>query len=318
LLNILVIGSINIDILTRVQEFPEAGETVKGLGTDYVSGGKGANQAIASSRAGGNVTMIGAIGQDVYAKQLLDTLSEYGVNTGSIMTKEGLSGMAFITVNDQGENTIILSEGANGKVCAEDIRNNLPLIEQADLLLLQNEILWETNQLIIEEAHRRGVYIIFNPAPAVKLPNEVFEQVDLLVLNETEIETLTGIAVDSASQTVNALHDLHGKGAREIILTLGDKGVIYMDQSKNKVEVPAFRVQPVDTTAAGDTFIGALSTVLRSPMSIEEKLRFASAAAAIAVTRSGAAKSIPHRWEIELFLENEGTEALKPPVSRTE
>jgi ribokinase len=292
-----------MDIISRVYQFPEAGETVKGMGTEYVSGGKGANQAIASALAGGNVTMVGAIGNDVYAEQLLKAMSDKGVRTDHIMSKDGNSGMAFITVNHQGENTIILSEGANGLIYPGDIPPIIPLIEQADLLLLQNEIPWETNRTVIEEANRRGVYIIYNPAPAFSIPNEMLEKVDLLILNETEIETITGMAVQSSDQAERALLDLIAKGAKEVILTLGNKGASYMDQSRHSIDVPAFRVESVDTTAAGDTYIGALAAVLRSPMTIEEKLRFASAAAAIAVTRKGAASSIPNREEIELFLQ---------------
>ncbi|GAA0136239.1 ribokinase [Paenibacillus sp. YSY-4.3] len=302
MLNILVVGSINMDIINRVHEFPEAGETVKGLETEYLCGGKGSNQAIAASLAGGYVTMIGSVGQDSFANQLLATMQGYGVNTSLVMSKEGFSGLAFINVNDHGENTIILSEGANGKMNPDDIRSSLSILKQTDLLLLQNEIPWETNEMVIEEARRKGVFIILNPAPATSISDEVLQKIDLLILNETEIETITGISANSAEQADEALRSLIHKGAREIILTLGENGTSYMNAALDKIDVPAFRVDAVDTTAAGDTFIGALATLLRSPLSTEEKLRFASAAAAIAVTRKGAANSIPTREEIEQFM----------------
>lgn len=304
MLHVVVLGSINMDVVSRVHDFPKGGETVHGFGTEYMSGGKGANQAIACSLAGANVTMIGAVGRDAFSGQLRETLQSYGVNTESVLTKEGASGMAFIAVNDHGENTIILSKGANGQIDELDMEQALPLIDQANILLLQNEIPWEVNLRAMEEANRRGVYTMLNPAPAREITDDVLAMVDLLIVNETEMAMITGMPVDDTDQVNAGLRQLIERGAREVILTMGDKGVLYGDAEGTTVHVPAFHVSPVDTTAAGDTFIGALAAVFREPLALEQKLTFAAAAAAIAVTRKGASQSIPRREEIEQLMQS--------------
>jgi ribokinase len=302
-MNILVVGSINMDIVNRVVNHPLPGETIKGVGTSYSPGGKGANQAVAASLAGGQVKMLGAVGNDPYGLELVDSLDQSKVNTSELIKKEGTSGMAFITVDASGENTIILSEGSNGKLAIKDVEQRLHLLEEADILLLQNEIPLETSLFVLKEAERCQVQTYFNPAPALEIPLAAFPLIDVLILNETEIEVVTGIAIDTEEAKEQAINWLMDHGVKAVILTLGEKGSYYHSRTEGRIITPGVKVNAVDTTAAGDTFIGSFAAAKAFGKKTKEALLFATAASAIAVTRHGAQNSIPLRNEIDVFLE---------------
>lgn len=302
-MNIYVAGSINMDVINRVHRHPVIGETIKGLESRYSPGGKGANQAIAASRAGGKVRMLGAVGRDAFGDPLVETLQRAGVDTSAVLRKEGSSGLAFITVSDNGDNTIILSEGANGKLDERDLEPFLDQAKPGDLMLLQNEIPHETTRYAIMKAGQIGMRTIYNFAPAISMDSALLKQVDVLILNESEAESLTGQAVHNIGQAEQATAALLRNGAKEVIVTLGEQGALYMNQAGDRIFTPAFPVTPVDTTAAGDTFIGAFAAALAMSFPLEESLRFASAAAALAVTREGASASIPDFAEIRDFVE---------------
>jgi ribokinase len=299
--HIIVVGSINMDIVNRVKRYPEAGETIHGLGTEYSPGGKGANQAVAASLAGGAVQMIGAVGSDPFGAELTASLQRFGVDTSRVMTKGGTSGLAFITVTDEGENSIILSAGANGQVTVDDL-DRLFEAGEGDFILLQNEIPWASTRQAMRMASARGATVILNPAPAIAEVSQVLSLADVVVLNETEAEEISGVAVTEEAAAGQAADRLIAGGAKAVLLTLGEHGSLYVDAQGERVRTPAFKVKAVDTTAAGDTFIGAFAASGGAGLPLAERLRFAAAAAALAVTRQGAQASIPQRAEIEAFL----------------
>lgn len=301
---IVVIGSINMDVINHVERHPLPGETVKGLGTEYSPGGKGANQAVAAALAGAQVDMVGAVGRDAFAATLLGSLQDRGVHTNAVTAKEGASGLAFITVSAAGENNIILSAGANGLLSVDDLERQSALLETADAVLLQNEIPWATTRAALELAKRKGARACLNAAPAFRLPEEAWPLVDVLVLNESEASVVTGLPVADAEQAEQAALGLIRGGVSAVVITLGEKGSLYVHRDGRKLLTPAFPVKAVDTTAAGDTFVGAFAAAGfgEGDMPADEALRFASAAAALTVTRKGAQQAIPGRAEIAAFL----------------
>ncbi len=309
---IAVVGSINMDVVNRVERHPLPGETVSGLETAYIPGGKGANQAVAAARAGAQVLMIGAVGQDPFGGPLVEALGKAGVDTAGVLEKEGTSGMAFITVDAHGENNIILSPGANGRLSAEDMEAGLIGAAGgsggAGLggVLLQNEIPWETTAAAVRHARAYGAAVYLNPAPARKVEDEVLALVDVLVVNETEAAAISGLEVASREHAEAAAEWLLGRGVGEVIVTLGAAGVVYASKQGERISAPAFRVEAVDTTAAGDTFIGSYAAARDRGEFVQEALRWANAAAAIAVTRPGAQSSIPSADEVNRWLENRG------------
>jgi len=297
---ILVAGSINMDVVNRVVALPLPGETLTGMGTAYHHGGTGANQAIAAVRSGSTVAMLGAVGTDAIGEELTESLKAAGIMTESILVKDGISGMAFITVSDVAENTIVLSPGSNALLRPEDVSDKL--LDNIDILLLQNEIPWKTNKYLIKKVASLGIKIIYNPAPAHELDPEIFSYIDTLVLNETEASIVTGRTISDDSEVAKAAHDLIQKGIRHAILTLGSKGAFYFNYLGESLIIPAFQVNAVDTTAAGDTFIGAYAAALHKEKSQSDALFYATAAAAIAVTRVGAQESVPYTEEVENFI----------------
>jgi ribokinase len=301
---IIVIGSINMDIVNHVKSFPKAGETIKGLATEYNPGGKGANQAVAASLSGGNVIHIGAVGDDAFGEVLLKSLSSRGVNTKHVITKTGSSGLAFITVNHEGQNHIVLSEGANAKLSVADIKSSLDIASDIAAILFQNEVPWETTKFAMDWARSKGIKVYYNPAPAMEISRESFPLIDTIILNETESHYITGLIVSSFLDAEKVADLLVQWGVRAAILTLGEKGSLYKDKAGRLVIIPAFKVEPNDTTAAGDTFIGAFVIAQTEGTDIEGSLSFASAAAALSVSRKGAQASIPHRQEIETFIKS--------------
>jgi ribokinase len=302
---IIIAGSINMDIVNKVHQHPKPGETIHGLGTDYYPGGKGANQAVAASLASaqpGCAVMVGAVGTDAFGEVLLEGLRSKGVDVSHVRSEAGSSGLAFITVSEDGENNIILNAGANARVAPGQLTEEA--WRDAGVVLLQNEIPWETNYAVLQAAAQRRVPVYVNPAPALRLPAEAIRLVSCLIVNETEAEFMTGIPVTGAAQAEEAAGALTARGARSVIVTLGRHGALYVGP-EGSVRVPSFAVEAVDTTAAGDTFIGAFAAARAEDQPLRSSLRFASAAAALAVTRAGAQASIPARDEIERLLARE-------------
>ena len=298
---IAVVGSINMDVVSQVTTFPQPGETVHASATAFHGGGKGANQAVAAAAAGAAVEFIGAVGDDAFAAPLADGLAARGVGIAALARKPTTSGQAFITVDAIGQNTIILSAGANGQITAREVEAAQAQIIRADALLTQNEIPWEATFAALTLAHRAGVRVIANPAPAFEPPSEAYPLIDALILNEIEAARLTHHAVVTLADAEQAARELLERGAREVIVTLGALGSLSLNAEGRRIETPIFPVNVVDTTAAGDTFIG-MYAVAATEMDAAQALRFATAASALAVARPGAQESIPTRAEVEAFL----------------
>ncbi|WP_246029289.1 ribokinase [Paenibacillus humicus] len=302
--SILVVGSINMDVVSKVDRFPQPGETVSGLGTSFFPGGKGANQAAAAAKAGAACSMIGAVGSDPFGDALVHSLEDSGVGVQSVLTKEGTSGLAVITVSADGENHIVLSEGANGMLTADDAAAETDW-GGVYAVLLQNEIPWETSKAVIRSASEAGVRVWLNPAPAREVPAELLPLLDTLIVNETEASAVSGIRVAHIGSAEAAASELLSRGAGRVVVTLGEQGCLCAESSGDRCAVPAYKVEAADTTAAGDTFIGAFAAACAQGSESREALRFAAAAAAIAVTRHGAQSSIPSKDEIEAFMAGE-------------
>ncbi|GGR17424.1 ribokinase [Streptomyces roseolus] len=293
--SIVVLGSTNMDLVAYVAKAPARGETVTGRAFRTVPGGKGANQAVAAARAGGEVAMIGAVGADDFGHRLRDVLEHCSVDTDLLRTVEGASGTAHIVVDDEGGNAIVVVPGANGTVTSLS-QGDEALITGADLLLLQLELPLSVVVDGAEHARRRGVRTVLTPAPAQPLPPELFDATDLLVPNEHEATALTGRADPHAAAL--ALLDV----VPEVVVTLGAAGCLYVARDAEPLTVPAPRVRAVDTTAAGDTFVGALAVALGEGRRMPDALAWASAAAALSVRREGASTSMPYRTEIDAAL----------------
>ncbi|QAY65126.1 ribokinase [Paenibacillus protaetiae] len=299
---VIVVGSINMDLVSKVEQFPLPGQTIHSHDVAFHPGGKGANQAVAASRAGAVTRMIGAVGSDAFGQPLIESLKQYGVSTEGISVVAGVSGLAFITVSGSGENQIVLCEGANGQVSRDRLNSLADSWTEATIVLLQNEIPWAANEAVLERASEAGARVFYNPAPAAAVPDHALAKVHTLFLNETETEAITGQLPEDTASLEAAAGQLLRKGARAVVITLGADGCYYADAEGARLRLPAFRVQPVDTTAAGDTFIGAYAAAVQDGKQPEEALKFAAAASAIGVTREGAQSSVPSREEIEQFL----------------
>lgn len=288
---IVVIGSLNIDLVLSVEEFPKPGETINSLNYKEVPGGKGANQAAAASKLDAKVAMIGKVGADEHGEILLNTLDKYGVDTKHIK-KEGTTGKAFIHVNSEGENNIVLVPGANHKMTKEDIDTNLGLIQESDLLILQMEIPIPVVEYALKIGKKLNKKIILNPAPAQKIDRNLLKNIHTLIPNESELEILTGLPVESKEQIEEAAKSLIALGVNQVIVTLGSKGSLLVDKNTTQY-VPALKVDAVDTTAAGDSFVGAYSSKLIEGYTAYDAAVFATKVAAITVTREGAQSSLP-------------------------
>ncbi len=296
---IVVIGSSNTDMVMRVDEFPRPGETI--MGHDFMQnlGGKGANQAVACSRLGGETAFIGKLGKDALGDNTLKQLAREKMNLSHLtQTEETSSGTAFITVNSHGENSIIVDSGANWKLTPKDIDKADDLLRDAALLLMQLETPIPTLTYAAQKAHSYGARVVLNPAPAPQepLPSELLRNVDLLILNETEAEQISG--VEASDENLNqCFHKINELGVEQVVITLGSKGAATLVDEDVRI-VPAHKVEAMDTTAAGDTFCGGLCVALCQGKDITEAIRFACAASAITVTRMGAQQSIPYIEDI--------------------
>ncbi|AOM41825.1 ribokinase [Xenorhabdus hominickii] len=300
---LVVMGSINADHILNLEHFPHPGETVVGKQYQVAFGGKGANQAVAAGRCGADITFIACIGQDDIGERIRQQLAKDKINTSSIEIIEGATtGVALIFVNQQGENVIGISAGANEALTSEYFLRHEQVVKDADALLLQLETPLDTVLLAAETAKKHGTKVILNPAPAQKISDQLLSQVDIITPNETEAEYLTGISVTDDIGAKKAAQVLHNKGIKTVIITLGSRGVWLSEQAQSGKMVLGFKVKAIDTIAAGDTFNGALVTGLLEGKEMLSAIRFAHAAAAIAVTRQGAQPSVPWRSEIDAFL----------------
>ncbi|MCX4798062.1 ribokinase [Streptomyces sp. NBC_01242] len=289
---IAVLGSTHMDLVAYVARAPERGETVTGRELRTVPGGKGANQAVAAARAGADVTMIGAVGDDAYGTLLRSSLEHAGVHTGLLHTAEGPSGTAHIVVDDTGAKSVVVIPGANGTVTGLG-PGEMAAIAGADLLLLQLELPLSAVLEGARVAHAQGVRTILTPSPVQSLPSELFDCVDVLIPNEHEAAALSGSADPRAAAQI-----LLGQ-VPAVVITLGSKGCLYAARGGEPVLFPAPEVTAVDTTGAGDTFVGTLAVALGERRPVPESLAWASSAAALCVQRPGASTSMPYRSEID-------------------
>lgn len=294
---ITVIGSANADLVIHSAKMPELGETINGNNFQINAGGKGLNQAVAIAKLGGNVSFLGAVGNDANGRTLIDTLAENGVSYKGITTENIPTGIAMITVVN-GNNCIILDAGANYALTPEIVEQHADIIAESDFCVMQLEIPLESVVKVCEIASQNNTKVILNPAPFQPLPDALFSQVEYLIPNEHEAQDLTGIYPDSEENCKKAIQVLQEKGIPNIIITLGERGCVY-NNGKEIVFYPAKETNVVDTTSAGDCFIGALVTKLSQDESLESAIKYATKASAIAVSREGASKSIPYANEIE-------------------
>ncbi len=300
---ITVIGSINTDLVVRSSVIPAPGQTLMGHSFITTGGGKGANQAVASVRLGGEVSLVAKIGADAFGKMSLDNFKKEKINIDHVYIDDHApSGVAIIVVDDKGENIIVVAPGANAELSCGDIRLAEPVIENADIILLQLEIPMDTIAEAITIANKHKRMILLNPAPAASIPDQVLRAVDIITPNQSEAKALTGIMVKDVITAQEASDRLHEKGIQTVIITMGDKGA-YLSSPDHKDLVSGFNnVQVIDTVAAGDTFCGALAIAITEKKDLCSAVKFANAAAALSVTKQGAQTSIPNRQEVDSVL----------------
>lgn len=299
---ILVIGSLNLDMVVNVDHTPAVGETILSDKMNLIPGGKGANQAYAAGRLGADVTMLGAIGNDTYGDIQIESLQKAGVNvSGLIRREEENTGIALITVNRDGDNSIVVVSGANATLSCEDIDQNIHLLQEADIIIFQLEIPLDTVLYGAKKAKALGKTVILDPAPVPKVfPDELYRYVDILKPNETELQMLTKI--DNIEARLSEAADLlREKGVKNLLVTLGENGVYLNAEETGVCKIPALKVDAVDTTAAGDSFTAALAVMLAQGKDLKEAAVFANQVSAIVVTRKGAQSSIPSLEEVRSF-----------------
>jgi len=296
--DILVVGSLNMDLVVRAPRFPAPGETISGEDLAIIPGGKGANQAVAAARLGAAVSMLGRVGSDVFGQSLLDNLTKNKVNTSRVQRDTAATGTATIIVDAHGQNSIVLSPGANGKVSPDDLAD----LPDAKILILQFEIPSETVLRAAQQAREKGMRVIVNPAPARTMDKALLESVDILVPNESELSLLTGETVTDIASAEAAARILMKQGSGMVVVTLGARGSLAVTKNERFV-VPSFSVEVVDTTAAGDAFIGGLAVSLVENKLLEKALTYANACGALATTKFGAQPSLPIKDEVDEFLQ---------------
>lgn len=302
---LVVLGSVNADHVLQVPRFPRPGETLQGHHYQVIAGGKGANQAVAAARLNGDITFIASIGDDPFGQSMCERFAQDGMDVAHIEVQQNCpTGIAMIQVSDEGENTICLSEEANACLTQPVVAQHCLAIKQAKYLLMQLETPLDGITYAAQLATQHDTRVVLNPAPAKPLDDELLACIDIITPNETEAEVLTGIAVNDEDSAHRAAQVLHDKGIQTVMITLGAKGVWVSERGHGKT-VPGFCVEARDSTAAGDTFNGALVTGLLEEMDLESAIRFAHGAAALSVTRLGAQTSIPTRSEVVEFLQQQ-------------
>ena len=298
--NICVIGSLNMDLVVNVDTMPKPGQTIIGSNFKEVPGGKGANQAVAMARLNGNVSMIGKVGEDGFGQTLINSLKNDKVDTTYIQTAKGATGVALITVDKNAQNSIVVSPGANFEVKEDDIDNNIEAIKNSDIVVLQLETPLNTIKYALNKAKELNKYTILNPAPAVKLDDEIIKNVDLLTPNETELEIISGVSIETEEDIQKAAQIMIEKGVKELIVTLSSKGSLYINKEKSMFK-KAYKVEAMDTTAAGDSYTGALAVALSQDKNIEDAMDFASKVGALSVLKEGAQSSLPTLEDVKNF-----------------
>lgn len=301
---VLVIGSFITDLVFRVNRYPDEGETLIGNSFQRFPGGKGANQAMAASRLGAQVSMVGRLGQDLFGDEQIASFQAAGIDTSGVGRDAQVpSGVATVTIDRDGRNRIIIVPGANMRCSVDDVEAVRDRIAQADILMLQLEIPMESVTRAIEIAAEVGTPVVLNPAPAQAVDPAVLSKVTVLTPNEVEAEQLTGMPVKTPEDAAQAARKLLGFGVQAVVITLGDRGALVMEAgAAEPTVVPAYRVEAIDTVAAGDAFNGALAVRLAEGASLADAARYATAVSAIAVTREGAQPSMPYRNEVNEFL----------------
>ena len=297
--DILIIGSLNADLVVRAPHFPQPGETISGDDLHIIPGGKGANQAVAAVRQGASVAMLGRVGNDSFGPFLLESLKSDSVDITHVLTDNSATGTAIIVVDANGQNSIVLSAGANGQVSPADVDTATAL--HPSLILLQLEIPIPTVLRAAQHAKQNDIRVILNPAPAKPIPDELISLVDFIIPNETELSLLTGIEVKDISSAEQAAKILLKRGAKNVIVTLGSKGALLVTNHQT-IQVNAYQVNVVDTTAAGDAFIGGFASALLRGVEIADAVKYGNACGALAATKFGAQPSLPNKNEIESFL----------------
>ena len=295
--NVLVVGSINMDLVSYSERIPQVGETVLGQRFVTVPGGKGANQALAAARLGAQVTLLGAAGLDNYGEELLKHLQQNGVDVSLVQRVPTSTGVALINVDAQGNNQIVVIPGANFTLQEGDLEKNQQAFAKADIVVLQLEVPLSTVGKALELAALHKKPVILNPAPAQPIPTTWLSKIAYLVPNEHEVQLISGHSDDFYAELRQQLNGT-------LVVTQGERGVSYAAKEQMVQKVPAFPVQAIDSTAAGDAFIGGMSVALAEGFTLQEAIRFASAGAALSVTRQGAQTSLPLRKEVEDFLED--------------
>lgn len=300
--DILVVGSLNMDLVVRVKEMPQPGETIFGEGFQMAAGGKGANQAIAAARSDAKVTMIGKVGADDFGARLRDNLVIDGINTEHIsVDDQAATGIAMIALDERGQNSIIVASGANMQLTPADIREAWASLEAVDMVVMPLEIPLDCVAEAAKLAKRDGARVLLNPAPAQPLPKELLANLDLLIPNETELEIISGMPVSDRASAEQAAQVLFETGVETIVVTLGADGALLLQDGRT-THIAAPVVEVVDTTAAGDSFIGGLAAALTQGKPIEDAVAYASCAGALAVTKFGAQPSIPMAADVEKLL----------------
>jgi ribokinase len=304
---VVVIGSINIDLVSRMAVFPRVGETVIGDEFSMVPGGKGANQALAMAKLGMNVTMVGKIGNDVFGQKALKLLVKNNVNVSSVeMENSTFTGIASIQVNKEGANSIVVIPGANSMVTPEMIRRHKEQIERANAIILQLEIPLESVLEAIEIAYAGGVLVILNPAPACALPDSIYQKISIIIINDLETQALSGYSTDSQDSLAQAAQFFINRGCNSVVFTLGESGAKFISSEDLKlVHVPPYIIDPVDTVAAGDAFIGGFTYAYLQYGSLEKAVQWGNACGALASTKPGAQTSLPSHKEVLHFMKRD-------------
>ena len=298
---ILVVGSSNTDMMIKTEHLPRPGETVLGGSFFMNPGGKGANQAVAVARLGGQIAFICKTGSDIFGHQSHQLFEEEGIDTSYIFSDtKNPSGVALITVDENAENCIVVASGANANLSPDNLAKAESAVDEAEFVLMQLEIPIETVEFVADMAYKKNKKVILNPAPAQKLSKELLQNLYLITPNETEAELISGIKISDEQSITEAAKKIADMGVDNVIITLGSKGAfVYSDQASEFV--PSVKVKAIDTTAAGDIFNGALVVALAESRSLIDSVRFACKASAISVTRIGAQSSAPYRNEVDIF-----------------